>query len=192
MSPELQLHVESLLGGGEAQFRHPSDFGGREFFVGELGEHVTTPQRVGLGQEVDGACRVATRGRRPSLGNELLETVHVDRLWRNLERVATAAHGHETRRTKRAAKLRHEPLKAVADRRRRVLSPQRIDELISGYRSTGVKSQDGKKRPQLRSRDHDICPVVIENLELAEKPDVHESRVPVFVGTRSSTSPSIV
>ncbi len=82
VSPELKLHVELLLDGGEAQFRHPADFRRREVVIGELGERIPSPQRIGLGQEFDGAFRVAACRRRTSVRNELLESVHINGLRR--------------------------------------------------------------------------------------------------------------
>ncbi len=55
-----------------------------------------------------------------------------------------------------------------------------------------MQSQHRKERPQLRSRDHDVLLVVVENLELTEKPDMHELTVVGIVGANASASRSVV
>ena len=99
--------------------------------------------------------------------------MHVDGFGRQLERVATAAHGDELGRAQRASQLRREALETVAHGRRRILAPQRVDDLFRRDDPAHVQRQDGEERPQLRARDHDVAPVVVEHLEPAQQPDAH-------------------
>ena len=114
--------------------------------------------------------------------------MHIHCICRKLERVATTTHGHEARRPEGAAKLGDETLKSVPGRGRWFLTPQGVDELISGYRATRMQRQHRQERPQLRSSDHDVIPVVVENLEIAEKRYLHVSTVPGVDGWRSTSA----
>ena len=73
----------------------------------------------------------------------------------------------------RPAKLGRQPLQPVAHRRRRVLAPQRVDQLLGRDDPADVQRQHGEQRPQLRARDRDLVAVVVEHLELTEQPDLH-------------------
>ena len=83
--------------------------------------------------------------------------MHVDGFRRQLERVAAAAHRDEVGRAQRAAQLRREPLETVAHRRRRILAPQRVDDLFGRDHPAHVQRQHGEERPQLRAGDHDVA-----------------------------------
>ena len=116
---------------------------------------------------VDGPVEVTRRRGRPSRGDELLEAVHVDGVGRELERVPAAAHGDEVGRAQRPAQLRRQPLETVAHRGRRILAPQRVDQLLGGNHPTGVQRQHGEQGALLGPGDHDVPAVVVEHLELA-------------------------
>ena len=58
---ELQFGVEPLLHADEAQLDNRVAGAGGELLVGELGEGLAPPQRVGLGEQRHGAGEVAAR-----------------------------------------------------------------------------------------------------------------------------------
>ena len=74
---------------------------------------------------------------------------------------------------KRPAQLRREPLQTVAHRRRRILAPQGVDDLLRGDHPPDVQRQHGEERTQLRARDDDVAALVVEHLEPTEQPDAH-------------------
>jgi hypothetical protein len=103
--------------------------------------------------------------------------MQIDGFRLHFERIPAAASGYQFRRAERSAKLRHETLQSVACRRRRVRSPYGVDQLIGGHCPTTLQRQDDEERTQLRPGDDDRVPVVVQNLELAEKSDLHASTV---------------
>ena len=149
---ERELEVDPLLDHGEPQLRQPGDGRGRELLVREVGQGIAPPQRIRLGQQRDGPARITVGRRRVPRRNELLVPVHVDGFRRQLERVTAAAHGNELGRAQRPSQLRREPLQTVAHGGRRILTPQRVDDLFCRDDSAHVQRQDGEERPQLRAR----------------------------------------
>ncbi len=118
--------------------------------------------------------------------------MHIDGLRGKLQRIATSTRRYEARRSERSAKLRHEALQTVARRRRGLRPPQPVDELVSRHRPTALQSQHHQECTQLGARDHDVRVVVVHNLELAEKADLHDSTVPGASASRLLDDPSIL
>ena len=99
--------------------------------------------------------------------------MHVDGVRWDVEGVAAAAHDDQAGGPEQSSQLGDEPLQAVADRRRRVLAPQRLDELIGRDHLSWVQRQHRQQGALLGARDDHGPVVVVEHLELAEQRDAH-------------------
>ena len=64
--------------------------------------------------------------------------MQVDGVGRQLERVPAAPHHHQLGRPERSAQLRRQRLQTVAHTRRRVLAPQRVDDLLGRDDTAGM------------------------------------------------------
>lgn len=191
MTTELELDVEPLLGERETQLGQPGDDACGEVLVGEVGKGVASPQRICVGEQCCGPVEIIGGDSRASRGGELLVAEHVDRIGRQFEDVPTAAHGDQVGRTQRAPQLRGEPLEAVAHRRRGILTPQGVDDLVGRNHAAGLQRQKREQGAQLRPRDRDVSPVVVLHLESTEQPDPHVvHRTPYPARRFSATSAS--
>ena len=141
VAPDLELEIEPFLDGAEAQLGQAADHGSRELVVREVGERVAAPQRLRLDQQGDRSVGVAGERGRPAVGDELLEPRHIDRTRRELEHVPAPAHGDELPGPQRSPQLGDQPLQAVAHARRRVLAPQRVDQLVGRHDPTHAQRQ---------------------------------------------------
>ena len=140
--------------------RQPGDRRRREVLVGEVGERIAPPERVGLGQQVDGPVEVTGGGQRPPLGDQLLEPVR--RRWRR-----RAARGRSRRRasTTRSAEpsarrsFDASPCRPLRTAGRRVVAPQRVDELL-GRAPPGRRAAPARRgaRAASRPRPRRRCP----------------------------------
>ena len=175
---ELQLQLEPLLDDREAELREPRDDTDRELVVGEVGQRVAAPQPVGLGQHVDRRGEVAIGHERAPLGHELLVPVGVHGVGRELEDVATASHRDEVGRSQGPPELGGEALQAVANARRRIVTPEGIDELLGRHDAPRVQREQREEGALLRPGHHDLPPVVA-HLELTEHAHAHGSTVPL-------------
>ena len=118
-----------------------------EVVVGELGERLAPPQRVGLGQHLDGPLQLARRRQRPPVGGAPLEPLDVDGVRRQIEDVPVAAHHHQVRRAQRPAQLGRQALQPVAHRGGRILTPQRVDQVLGRDDPTDVQGQARRAAP---------------------------------------------
>ena len=181
---ELELEVQPFLGHRKSQLGQPGDRPRREFVVREVGKRIASPDRIGLGQQFGGRSERAGGGQRPPFGSPLLEPPDVDVVPCQLQGVAVASHDNEVGRPQRTSELRRQPLQTVAHRRRRIVAPQRLDQVLRRDHPAHVQGQDRQQRAQLRAHHGHDVPLVVHHLEFPEQPDVHELTVPE---TRPST-----
>ena len=173
VTTELELDVEPFLDQREAQFRQPGDGSRREVVVGEVGEGIAPPERIGLGQQRGSLAQITFDDGRTRRGDELFVAKDVDRFDWKLERVPITTHGDEVGRAQRPPQLRCEPLQTVAHRRRWIHTPQHVDELVGGNHPARLEREHREKGTQLRSRNDHVSAVVVDHLESTQQPDAH-------------------
>ena len=171
--PEGELQLDALLDRRESQLRQSVDRWLRELLVGEVGERVAPPQRLGFGEQRDRLLRVVARRRGAGGRDQLLVLVDVDGVGGQIEDVAAAAHHDQIRGPEGVAQLRRQRLQPVAHTWRRILAPQRIDDLFRWHDPPGVHGEERKQRLLLARRDSDVPIIRITNFEFAKKPDPH-------------------
>ncbi|HEY7134285.1 MAG TPA: hypothetical protein VIB48_04390 [Acidimicrobiia bacterium] len=99
--------------------------------------------------------------------------MHVDRIGRQVEDIAPAPHHHELGGAECGSELRRQRLQPVAHPRRRVLAPQRVDDLFGRHHPAGIDREQGEQRLLLAGRDRNVPIPRIPDLEAAEEPDPH-------------------
>ncbi len=177
VTAQLELDVEPFLDRRKTRLGEPGDCSGCEVLVGEVGQGVAAPQGVRLSQQVDRSVEITGCGPLPPLSGASFEPLNVDGIQRQLQGVAVAPHDHEIGRAQRTAKLGGEPLQPVPHRRRRVVTPQCVHQVLSGDHTADVQCQDREERSQLRPRHRDVASLVIEHFEFTEQPDAHGATV---------------
>ncbi len=165
VTPELQLEIKPVLGHRKSQLGQPGDRSRGEFVVGEVGKRSASPDRIRLGQQFGGRSERAGDSQRPPFRSPLLEPADVDVVPCQLQRVTVASHDYEVGRPQRTSELRRQPLQTVTHRRRRMVAPQRLDQVLRRDHPAHVQGQDRQQRPQLRTHHDHHVPVAVNHLE---------------------------
>jgi len=160
MTAGVELGVDSILDGCEARLLEA--FRGRacEVFAANVDERRPAPERE---------CVPWTFVR-----DELLERVGVDLARFDPQPVATVRGLHAVG-AERLPQLRHVDLQCLGRGRRRLLVPQLVDEDVRRDDAVPAQQQQHEQRAHLRRRQHDGPPVVGNDLEGAEDPELHEA-----------------
>ena len=129
-----------------------------------VAERIAAPETQRLAQQLGGAWRLAA----PRRGDERVEAAHVDVA---LDEVAGLA------RLDRAfseclAQARDVDLQRRGRGRRRLVTPELVDQVLRRHDSTGVQREHGEERALLAPADGDR-PAVDPHLERAEQGVVH-------------------
>ena len=110
--------------------------------------------------------------RRSTVAEELLEPIQIDLIRVEPDEVAgTLSDEDLARRAEQLAQLRHVDLDRVRGRRRRVFTPELVDQAVGRDDLIRVEDQDHKQRSRLRAAELERPPVG-DNLERSEHAEV--------------------
>jgi hypothetical protein len=161
MAARIQVDVDRQLHGRQPQLLQPPDLGGGERLTGDIVERRATPQ---------GQCLT-----RPAACDEPLEARDVELVGAEPQLVPVPAREDLlaiARRGQRLAQLRHVELHQLGGRRRRPLTPQRVDQAIGRHRRAGVQRKHGQQRARLARANGDR-PLIDAGLHGSQESDVH-------------------
>ena len=140
-----ELGVDQLLARVEPELLETGDRALRERLVGEVGQRVTAPQRLGLGEQRHRILGAAGGQCRAGGVVQSLEPVGIELVPAELEHVARRAREQPVAgRRHRSPQPRHEHVEGVDRGRRRVLSPDVIHEPVDGDDLIRVDRQHGE------------------------------------------------
>jgi hypothetical protein len=161
--PRLELFLQCV----DAQRLQPPRLGPEPGRVRQPPQRRTAPERQRHGHGGGARTRVAFAQRRARLPQRLLETQRVHP--RVGERVSISG-GDDRVLAERGAQPRHVMLQRVARRRRQLLSPERIDQLVDRDDPPATK-REHCQQAVTPAPAHAHRPSAYENLERAENPD---------------------
>ena len=177
MSARREIGNEPVLDRDEAEFLEPLDLGACEIVVGEVRQRRSAPDRERLSEQDGRPCWIllAERGLAPLAKD--VEPVEVDRGRRDVQRVPRIMAGHDDRAVlahsaEGLAELRHVHLDAVFGGLRRVVAPERVDQLVDGDDLLPAEDEHGKERPTLAAAERDAS-VTVDHFEWSEDPEFH-------------------
>ena len=129
VATECELRLDALLEGGETKLLETSDLHLGERLVGEVAERRPAPKVERLAQRLRRAYGVAAGEQLAPLVDEPLETIDVDSIGRQLERVARPA-PDEQPVAEHPAQAGNVDLQGLRRARRRRLAPELVDEPV--------------------------------------------------------------
>jgi hypothetical protein len=131
-----EVGVDRFLRGPDAQFLEAADLGRGERFVDDVSQRVTAPQRKRLA--------------RARLLEQALEANRVDIILGNLQLIAApASHDPSGVAPEQRSQVRDVELHHLRRTRRRLLSPQALDQVVHRHRTAGVERQHCEDGPLL-------------------------------------------
>jgi hypothetical protein len=133
----------------------------------EIGERSTTNEAESLGEEPGSALGLGV-GR---LRHEAVESVDVD-LVRADDDLVAALVRQDALVPESAPEVRDVHLHALERGRRRIVGPERVDELVGRHALPPAEKQDGEQRPLLGGGEVDR-PTTLFDLQRAEQAELH-------------------
>ena len=152
VAPERELRVGAVFERRQPQLLQPQRLELRQIRGRSAPEVERPPERLGR------PGRVSDRQRRAAGLRQALELEDVDRSGVDREAVA-GRRGLEQVRRQELAELRDVDLERVARRVRRVLTPERVDQVVSGDDPVRLQQERREQRPALLAAELDRRPV---------------------------------
>ena len=169
---ECKVCLDALLQRHEPQLLESYDLSLGERLIGHVREHGPAPQRKRLTQRHGRSVRIACRELAPSARDEPLEPLEIE-----LARLYAQPIAGPVRRdavlAEELAQPVHENLKRIPRGRRRLLTPQRVDQPVTGDDVAG-KQKEARQQPRLPPRAHRDNTAVVDDLQ---RPQDQELRV---------------
>ena len=133
----------------------PLDVALREPLEGEVGERRSTPQRERLAQDGRRVVRAVVAQRAAAVVDQPLEPLGVELARLDVEAVAGGRGRHDVPVAERLAQARDMDLDRPHRARRRLVTPQRLGELLRAHRLVGPQQQHGQDSALLRTAQRD-------------------------------------
>ena len=196
---ERQLGLVQVLQRGQPQILQAGRLARDERLLAEPRKRRAAPQRERRLERRGGALRVACRELAPALSDEPLEVVRIQPIGIQPQLIAVLAGNDGGAPTiagagvERFAQARHVYLQRLRRGRRRMLSPQLVDQPLHRKRLVGVQQEQRQQRPLLVPRGRHVA-TLIEGLQRTEDAEVHQKERPGPVGanvpdTRAAAKP---
>ena len=162
---ELEVGIDPLLQGIQAELLEPADLALREALQLEVAERRAAPQRERLPQRLGSLPRILS----PRILNEPLEATEIQLLGLDPEQVAGRLRDEHAGR-KELAELRDEVLERGRRRLRALLAPELLDDAIARQHLARVDQQEREERPRSLSSEREwaLRPDDLERSEDAE------------------------
>ena len=164
--PERQLGLDPLLDGDEAQLFQSRNLRLGEPLVRELSQRRAAPQAQRLPQLGSRAPGITARERAPSFGKQRLKPADIGLARLGLQHVAAPVR-HQTPVPQHPPQVRHVALNNLVCARRRLFTPQLVDQPLRRDPLAAVDKQHRQQRSLLR-RTQRKWAVVVDNLKRAE------------------------
>ena len=168
---ELQIGIDAVLDRRGARLLEPGDHRAGEGVVREVDERVAAPQGERVPEHVRRRLGVARVQRGASFCREPVEASRVERVPRQVERVAPAA-CRDSFLAERTSQPRDVDLQVVASRDA-LAAPDVLEELVGRHRVPLGQGEVDEERARTRASDVDGRAVVVEHLERSQDPDLH-------------------
>ena len=147
---QLELDLDALLDGGQLQLGEPAGLGRGEAPQRDVRERRAAEEGERLPPEPRGRLRIAVAAGRARPLAERLEAREVELVRLEANRVAGRERHDRLLGAERAAQLGEMDLQGLGGGRRRIVSPQLVDEPRGGHRVLPVRQQqDGQQRALL-------------------------------------------
>src|SRR6478609_1763203 len=163
---ELEVGVDPLLQGFQAELLEPADLALREALQLEVAERRAAPQRQRLAQRAGSPLRILP----PRLRDEPLEATEIELLGLDPEQVAGRLRDEHAGR-KQLPKLRDEVLERGRRRLRALLTPELLDDAIARQHLASVDQQKREERPRSLASERD-CALRADDLERSEDAEI--------------------
>ena len=166
-----QARLDRQLPGREPQLVEPADLGARERLVGEVRERLAAKQRERLSRRPVGRSRLGCACR---LGHEPFQATGVHELAIDPQLVRAPAR-HDLRAAVAGQQLLQPPdvvLDHLRRARRRLLSPQPLDQPVGRDRPVGLEPEHRQDGALLRPAERDRA-VVDAGLEMSKDAEPH-------------------
>lgn len=170
-----EVGLEPVLGGGQSEPVETDTGRLGERRVGGVGQGRTSPERLRLVEYGRRLLGPTGRERRPAVGGEPLEPVHVH-LVRVDEQPVTRRMGLDLDRTvrrQRPSQPRHERLQCVHRPARRLVTPEPVDQRLDRDHRVGLEGQPDQECAQPRSADLDGPALLVPQLERTQNAHTH-------------------
>ena len=192
MTAQREIGVDPILERGGAQLLQTGDVRLRERLVAQVGERRASPEAEGIAQNVRGALRVTGSKPASRRGDALHEHIGVQLTRLDPEEVRVPARLEEARRRvfgsallpKRPSQARDVHLERLRRRRRRLGTPQPVDQDVLGDHLVRVQEQDGQERTWLLPAEIDVGAVA----RGYDRPEDAEPQTIAVAATRHATS----
>jgi hypothetical protein len=171
VTAQLEIGLHPLLESREAELFEPEAFSLRERDPSELGERRPSPQRKRLTQGVRGALRVTSGQSVPTLADEPLEALEVERIRLGAHPIAGGAR-LDALTAERLPQLRDVHLEGRARSLRRLVSPNLVDQAIARDDAVRVQEEESQERALLPPAER-YEPTVLLGLERAKDAELH-------------------
>jgi hypothetical protein len=148
LAAERQVRVDAVLERREPQLLQPRDLALRVRLAAELGERLAVPERERVAQERRPLGRIVVL---PRPGDQRLEPRGVDLVRRDVQQITGRARP-DPLGADQLAQARDMPVQRGLRRARRLLAPQRLDQLRAGHDLRPAQEQHREERPLLGAR----------------------------------------
>ncbi len=173
--PERQLRLEALLPAGEPQLVEAARLERDEGLAREVGEGVSPPEGERPAVQRLGDPDVAVACGPPRIGEERLEARGVELAVLDPQNVAGRPR-HEAVLRQCATQLRDVDAEHAVGGRRRLAVPQELDQRRPRHHRPRAKEKGGEQRTR-PARAQLERPVVVDDLERAEHPELHDAPI---------------
>ena len=179
VAAQVQVGGKAVFQRGNPQFLQPVPLGLGERLIGHLGQRRSPPQRQPLAQHPGRSRRPARLQQPVTLGGQRGKTGRIQVPGADHQPVAGGlAHQHPRRgpgravRLQRPPQIRHIRLQRGGRLRRRLLSPQLLDQPIQRHHMVSVDQQDREQHTLLGASQLDPALPVL-GLERSQQPELH-------------------
>jgi hypothetical protein len=171
VSAEQQVGVDAVFDCREPRLFEPRDHRPREFVVREVDECVAAPEREGVAEHRRCGLRVARVEGGPAFRRESVEAGRIERVSRQVERVATSA-CRDLVFAERASQTRDVNLQVVA-RRDALAAPDVFQQLVGRHRVPLRQREVDEQPARTRAADVDGSAVVVEHFQRPQNSEFH-------------------
>ena len=157
MAAGRQIGVDPILQRRQPQLLQPGDLALRERLAPQIGQRLPPPQRQRITQHRPSDHRDPPARTRPL--DQQLKPRHVDLIRRRAQQIPRRPRP-DPLSPQQLAQRRHMPVQRVLRATRRILTPQRLDQLRARDHLTTTQQQQRQQRTLLRTRRGQITPTI--------------------------------
>ena len=158
-----KISVDPILERRQALLLEPRDLALRERLIHEVRQRRPAPKREGAPKPVTRYSRISRSQRAATLSDQCIEPIEVNLAARGLEQIPATARDQQSI-AERFAQMRHVALNDLLGARRRLLTPQLVDQTIRRDRLAATQHEHHQQRFLLGTAERQR-PLVLDNLK---------------------------